>query len=125
MADIPIQHKKTEPIIVPISSMPKNTLNYSSKNSPFNKSIDYRSQSKSPQTVKINLNESMKVRKKEDRFLIEKSRYLNKLKKEEERSRLSRSRTLSKSQRPLSPSCQQVTNRLYYTRINEQPCPKY
>lgn len=56
MSDIPIKGKKTEPIVVPISRMPKNILNYSSKNSGFNKSTNYPSKSKSPQTVKINLN---------------------------------------------------------------------
>ena len=38
---------------------------------------------------------------------------------------MSQSRTLSRSKHSLSPECQVITDRLYNTKINKQPCPKF
>ena len=40
-------------------------------------------------------------------------------------SRLSQSRSVSSRKTSLSPECQRITNRLFNSKTNKQPCPKY
>lgn len=91
------------------------------KHSRLNSTIGTTDRIPEPKTVKVDLRSQ---KKRPDIFIAHKNRFLNSL-RQAEKMRLESSRTLSNRKRSLSPACQRITDRLYNSKINEQPCPKY